>query len=67
VATENAIALRPPDSSDTAAAPERLGTSSVFTADEESNSISRVELRSGQVTQLPLPIELHNVQTSPGG
>lgn len=56
-----------PDSAAAAAAPARLGAGLVFTADEGSNSTSRVDLRSGQVTRLDLPIEPHNVQVSPDG
>lgn len=56
-----------PDSSAAAAVPEHLGDGLVFTADEGSNSISRVDLRSGQVTRLGLPIGPHNVQASSEG
>ena len=51
----------------TAAGPGRLGAGLVFTADEGSNSVSRVDLQSGQVTRLALSIEPHNVQVSPDG
>ena len=54
-----------PDS--TATDPGRLGAGIVFTADEGSNSISRVDLQSGQVTRLALSIKPHNVQVSPDG
>lgn len=37
----------------------------VFTADEHGNSLSRVELPSGKVTTVPLPVTPHNVQITP--
>ncbi|WP_205965443.1 cytochrome D1 domain-containing protein [Pseudorhodobacter turbinis] len=39
----------------------------VFTADEYSNSLSRIDLSSGDVTTVPATIVPHNVQISPDG
>lgn len=58
---------RPPAPDSAAAAPDRPGTGLVFTADEGSNSLSRIDLGSGRVTQIALAIEPHNVQVSPDG
>jgi len=37
---------------------------SVYTTDEGANALSRIDLQSGQVRQIALPIRPHNVQTS---
>lgn len=40
-------------------------TGQVFTADELGNSVSRVDLATGEVTTVPLPVTPHNVQATP--
>jgi len=50
-----------------AAAPLASGTGFVYSANEGEDSISRIDLATGQVTTLPLPITPHNVQISPDG
>lgn len=40
-----------------------MGT--VYTTDEGANALSRIDLQTGQVRQIALPIRPHNVQTSP--
>ena len=47
------------------AVPEPIG--SVYTADEYGNSISRIDLASGQVQTVPVPISPHNVDLSADG
>lgn len=42
-------------------------TGYVYTADEEGQSLSQIDLSSGQVTTIPLPITPHNVQAAPDG
>ena len=43
------------------------GTGLVYTANEGANSLSIIELDTGQVTEVPLTISPHNVQASAGG
>lgn len=44
-----------------------LGTGWVYTADEAGQSITRVDLRSGATTSIPIGIMAHNVQVVPEG
>ena len=39
----------------------------VFTADETGASVSAIELATGQVRTVPVPIQPHNVQVTPDG
>jgi YVTN family beta-propeller protein len=39
----------------------------VYTADEHGNSISAIDLATGRVTTVPIPISPHNVQITPDG
>jgi len=49
-----------------AAAPALAGTAGhVFTADEAGNSVSRVDLATGEVVTVALPVAPHNVQVTP--
>ncbi len=46
---------------------QSLTSGVVFTADEYSFTISRIDLKSGLVTTVPATIEPHNIQISPDG
>jgi YVTN family beta-propeller protein len=48
------------------AAEPTLGQGTVFTADEEGGSISRIDLSSGEVRSISLPLTPHNVDVSTG-
>jgi DNA-binding beta-propeller fold protein YncE len=41
-----------------------LGSGSVFTADEQGGSVSRIDLQSGKVRKIPVPVMPHNVDVS---
>ena len=50
-----------------AAAPLASGTGFVYSANEGEDSISRIDLATGQVTTMPVPVTPHNVQISRDG
>ncbi len=50
-----------------ASAGQAAGTGYVYSANEEAQSLSQIDLASGQVTTIPLPVTPHNVQVAPDG
>lgn len=57
-------AKTPLGQSGTAPSTSDRSTGTVYTTDEGANALSRIDLQSGQVRQIALPIRPHNVQTS---
>jgi YVTN family beta-propeller protein len=55
------------DASTVAAAPAASAAGTVYTADEKGGTISAIDLSTGQVESIPVPIVPHNVQISADG
>ena len=68
VVAGSAILSQGCSSEDARTQPRTSGTSGlVFTADEQGNSISVINLRTSKVETTPIPVSPHNVQTSRDG